>query len=104
MDFVIEMLRITQQTSAVAAKAYYSSSDYFSEGQELQGQWPGMGAKQLGLEGAVDQRDWDAICDNLHPQTGAQLAASSASRKSYRRRRSMSRMDWFSNAEHQQVG
>src|SRR5262249_35820341 len=31
------MLRITQQTSADAAKAYYTSADYYSEGQELIG-------------------------------------------------------------------
>ena len=69
------MLRIIQQTSAAAAKSYYSSADYFSEGQELQGQWMGKGAKQLGLKGTIDQKHWDALCDNLHPQTGEQLTA-----------------------------
>jgi conjugative relaxase-like TrwC/TraI family protein len=69
------MLRIRQNTHVVAAKGYYSSADYYSEGQELTGRWRGDGAQRLGLEGDVRQQDWDALCDNLHPKTGARLTA-----------------------------
>jgi len=72
---VESMLRIIQQMSSGAAKSYYSTADYFSQGQELQGQWLGKGAKALGLEGVIAQKQWDALCDNLHPQTGEQLTA-----------------------------
>jgi hypothetical protein len=47
------MLRIIQNQSAAGAKSYYSKADYYSEGQELEGQWRGEGAKRLGLAGVV---------------------------------------------------
>ncbi|MEZ6064128.1 MAG: hypothetical protein R3B90_00120 [Planctomycetaceae bacterium] len=43
------MLRIIQNTSPSGAKSYYSTADYYTEGQELAGQWKGEGAKRLGL-------------------------------------------------------
>lgn len=67
------MLRITQNVHASGAKSYYSTADYYSEGQELTGQWRGVAARRLGLEGNVRQADWDALCDNRHPQTGKRL-------------------------------
>ena len=38
------MLRIIQNTSAAGAKSYYSTADYYTEGQELEGHWRGEGA------------------------------------------------------------
>ena len=67
------MLRIRQNTHVLGAKGYYSSADYYSEGQELTGRWRGLAAQRLGLEGEVKQPDWDALCDNLHPKTGKRL-------------------------------
>jgi len=67
------MLRIRQNKHVAAAKNYYSAADYYSEGQELTGRWRGEGAKRLGLSGDVMQAQWDALCDNLHPQTGQRL-------------------------------
>ena len=67
------MLRITQNISAAGAQSYYSTADYYSEGQELVGQWRGDGAKRLGLSGNVQKEDWDRLCDNKHPATGAPL-------------------------------
>lgn len=69
------MLRITQNRHSSGAKSYYSTADYYSEGQELTGQWRGEGARLLGLQGEVKQGDWDALCDNRHPQTGDPLTA-----------------------------
>lgn len=67
------MLRITQNSHVSGAKSYYSTADYYSEGQELTGRWRGAAAQKLGLEGDVKQAEWNALCDNLHPQTGEQL-------------------------------
>jgi len=67
------MLRIIQNTSAAGAKSYYSTADYYTEGQELTGQWRGEGASRLGLFGDVQKQQWDALCDNQHPQTGQTL-------------------------------
>jgi conjugative relaxase-like TrwC/TraI family protein len=67
------MLRITQSTSAEASRSYYSTADYYQEGQELVGQWRGIGAGRLGLSGRIMQRDWDSLCDNRDPSTGTTL-------------------------------
>lgn len=67
------MLRIHANTSAAGAKNYYTSADYYSQGQELVGRWRGQGAEMLGLAGDVQQRDWDALCDNKNPETGKRL-------------------------------
>lgn len=69
------MLRITQQMSASAARSYYSTADYFTQGQELQGVWRGKAAEAMRLSGTVAQKDWDALCENIDPRTGKQLTA-----------------------------
>ena len=68
------MLRIIQNKAAGSAKSYYSHGDYLSEGQELAGRWGGKLADQLGLSGLVNKADFDALCDNLHPQTAKRLS------------------------------
>src|ERR1700675_2091420 len=67
------MIRITQQDSAKAAKSYYTTADYYSEGQEIVGLWGGKGASRLGLEGTVDKFSFERLCDNLDPRTGEPL-------------------------------
>ena len=67
------MIRITQQNNAAAARDYYSTADYYSEGQELVGSWGGKGAARLGLNGTVDKASFERLCDNLHPMTGESL-------------------------------
>jgi len=69
------MLRITQNRHPQSAKSYYSTADYFLEGQEIAGRWRGEAARRLGLSGEVKREDWEALCDNLHPRTGEQLTA-----------------------------
>lgn len=67
------MLRINQSTHAAAAQSYYSTADYYTEGQELTGRWCGEGARLLGLSGDVQQAEWNRLCDNLHPLSGERL-------------------------------
>lgn len=69
------MLRITQNSNAAGAKSYYSTSDYYSEGQDLIGVWRGKAAERLGLAGEVQHEQWDALCDNRDPATGRTLTA-----------------------------
>jgi conjugative relaxase-like TrwC/TraI family protein len=69
------MLRIIQSNSAAGAMSYYSTADYYSEGQELLGQWRGQGAERLGLAGGIDKAAWDALGDNRDPSTGLPLTA-----------------------------
>jgi hypothetical protein len=51
------MLRVIASRNA---KEYFTQSlkreDYYSEGQEISGDWQGSAAQKLGLSGAVTQR------------------------------------------------
>ncbi|HEX3600546.1 MAG TPA: MobF family relaxase [Lacipirellulaceae bacterium] len=67
------MLRINQNSHAAGAKSYYTTSDYYVDGQERAGVWRGEGAKKLGLSGEIQRADWDALCDGLDPKSGEKL-------------------------------
>lgn len=75
------MLRINQSSHAAAAKSYYSTADYYTEGQELVGIWRGEGSKRLGLAGEVRRGDWEALCDNRDPRTGEVLTSRQRSQR-----------------------
>jgi conjugative relaxase-like TrwC/TraI family protein len=64
-------------TSVAGAKSYYlegfSRQDYYTQDQEIVGQWGGKGAQMLGLTGTVNREAFCALCDNLHPATGERL-------------------------------
>ncbi len=72
------MLRITPSESAAGAKKYFGDnlkrSDYYIDGQEVAGRWHGKGAERLGVSGEVQDREYFALCDNLHPVSGEQLS------------------------------
>ncbi len=69
------MLRVTQQSSSDAAKAYYASAgaDYYMEGQEIIGRWGGDGAQILGLKGQVSGKAFNRLCENRDPGTDQAL-------------------------------
>src|ERR1700704_380283 len=67
------MLRITQNAHVNGAKSYYSTADYYTEGQELTGVWRGEGARRLDLSGPIKQEAWEALCDNRDPNTDLPL-------------------------------
>ena len=67
------MLRINQQDSSAGAQRYYSTADYYNEGQEIIGSWGGKAARLLGLEGMVDKHSFQRLCDNLDPRDGRPL-------------------------------
>jgi conjugative relaxase-like TrwC/TraI family protein len=68
------MLRVIASRNA---KEYFAESlkreDYYSEGQEVSGDWQGIGAAKLGLSGAVTQADFESLCDNQKPGTDERL-------------------------------
>lgn len=59
------------------AKEYFAQSlskeDYYSEGQEVCGEWHGIAAERLGLVGPVNQVAFDALCENRKPGTDERL-------------------------------
>ena len=61
------MLRVIASRSARAAKEYYGQSlkreDYYTEGQEITGEWQGVAAERLGLSGLVTQSAFEALCE-----------------------------------------
>jgi conjugative relaxase-like TrwC/TraI family protein len=71
------MLATKAQYRLRNAKEYFeehlSVGDYYTEGQQVLGQWYGHGAKKLGLLGVTRQDDFIRLCENLHPQTGERL-------------------------------
>jgi conjugative relaxase-like TrwC/TraI family protein len=71
------MLAAKAQYSLADAKRYFrehlSVGDYYTEGQQVRGQWFGKGAENLGLAGVTNMAEFVRLCENLHPQTGEQL-------------------------------
>ena len=61
-------MRVFHQKSAERGKEYYAASDYYDGGpDQLKGQWFGIGAELLGLNGDIDKTHFDRMVDNLHP-------------------------------------
>jgi len=71
------MLRVIGSCSAKTAKEYFKQSlsreDYYSEGQEICGDWQGIAAIKLGLSGPVTQEAFDSLCENKEPGTDERL-------------------------------
>src|SRR6185503_20793873 len=71
------MLAAKAQFSLNDARRYFkehlSVGDYYTEGQQVLGQWFGTGAEELGLTGATRMDEFVRLCENLHPQTGEKL-------------------------------
>jgi conjugative relaxase-like TrwC/TraI family protein len=68
------MLRVIASRNA---KEYFKQSlkreDYYSEGQEISGDWQGIGAQKLGLSGALTTAEFESLCDNQKPGTNERL-------------------------------
>ena len=56
---------------------HLKANDYYAEGEKVEGEWIGKGAKALGLDGAVEAEHFEALRNNLHPFTGERLTARS---------------------------
>jgi len=78
------MLRIICSEDAAQAKNYYTSNlkyeadpnklgKYYGQEQEVIGEWQGKAAEPLGLKGKVDQKSFEALCDNRRPDGSGKL-------------------------------
>src|SRR5580692_5193695 len=68
------MLRVIASRNA---KEYFKESlskeDYYTEGQEIRGEWQGIGAQKLGLSGPVNTEAFEALCENKKPGTDERM-------------------------------
>ena len=73
------MLSPKTQTNLKNAQSYFEEhlavGDYYSEGEQIVGEWIGLGAAALGLSAAVGKDEFLKLCENRHPQTGERLTA-----------------------------
>ncbi len=71
------MLSRKVQCNLANAKEYFEehlcTGDYYSEGEQITGQWCGIGADSLELSGKVKRDEFLSLCDNLDPNTGELL-------------------------------
>ncbi len=73
----VQMLRPKAQLNLQNAREYFREhlcvGDYYSEGQKIAGDWFGQAAYELGLSGSVTEKEFLALCEGCHPQTGEWL-------------------------------
>jgi conjugative relaxase-like TrwC/TraI family protein len=71
------MLSPKTQTNLKNAKSYFEEhlavGDYYSESEQVIGEWIGTGAALLELGEVVGQDEFLKLCENRHPQTGKRL-------------------------------
>ncbi|MCU1264931.1 MAG: conjugative relaxase domain protein [Acidobacteria bacterium] len=73
------MMTMSTALSAGQAKDYYQAEytstqeSYYTEDENVKGEWFGKQAEQWGLEGEVDQESFERLCEGQDPRTGLQL-------------------------------
>lgn len=73
------MVTISKPLSATQAAAYHAEEftnaeqSYYSQGQQVRGEWQGKLAAEWGLQGAVTEEAFSSLAAGEHPQTGEQL-------------------------------
>jgi len=73
------MLQISKALSASKLQDYHKreftspDQNYWSHGQQVQGQWQGQLAEKFGLSGAVGAEEFQRLSEGQHPYTAEQL-------------------------------
>lgn len=71
------MLSPKTQTNLKNAKSYFEEhlaiGDYYTEAEQVSGEWIGIGAEMLGLSGSVQRDEFVELCENAHPKNGKRL-------------------------------
>src|SRR5256884_3278352 len=73
------MLTISNPLSASQAQAYHAEEfsnareNYYSQGDQIRGEWHGRLAGQWGLRGEVREEHFQRLSEGQHPMTGEQL-------------------------------
>lgn len=81
------MLTISKPLSAGQARAYHAEEfgnareNYYTEGEQITGEWHGRLAEQWGLRGEVREEHFHRLSEGQHPITGEQLIRHQAARE-----------------------
>jgi conjugative relaxase-like TrwC/TraI family protein len=71
------MIQTKIQFNLANAKRYFrehlGAGDYYSQGRQVAGEWLGLGAEKLGLNGEVGESAFIALCEGKHPESGQRL-------------------------------
>ena len=71
------MIQTKIQFNLANAKRYFrehlGAGDYYSQGRKVAGEWLGIGAEKLGLQGRVGESAFLALCEGKHPESGQRL-------------------------------
>jgi conjugative relaxase-like TrwC/TraI family protein len=81
------MLTISNPLSASQARAYHAEEfgnareNYYTQSDEIRGEWHGKLAEQWGLRGNVSEEHFQRLAEGQHPITGEQLVRHKAARE-----------------------
>ncbi len=81
------MLTISNPLSASQAQAYHAEEfgnareNYYTQGDQIRGEWHGRLAEQWGLGGEVGEEHFQRLTEGQHPVTGEQLVRHKAARE-----------------------
>src|SRR5229473_960960 len=81
------MLTISNPLSASQAQAYHAEEfsnareNYYTQGDQIRGEWHGRLAEQWGLRGEVREEHFQRLSEGQHPMTGEQLIRHQAARE-----------------------
>ena len=86
------MLTISKPLSAGQAQSYHaeefsnSRENYYTEADQIRGEWHGRLAEEWGLRGEVREEHFQRLSEGQHPVTGEQLIRHQAAREYMSRR------------------
>src|SRR5229473_1224712 len=86
------MLTISKPLSAGQAQSYHAEEfsnareNYYTEADQIRGEWHGKLAEQWGLRGEVHEEHFQRLSEGQHPITGEQLIRHQAAREYMNRR------------------
>src|SRR5260370_15829936 len=81
------MLTISNPLSASRAQAYHAEEfgnareNYYTQGDQIRGEWHGKLAEQWELRGEVREEHFQRLTEGQHPTTGEQLICHNAARE-----------------------
>jgi len=81
------MLTISNPLSASQAQAYHAEEfanareNYYTQGDQIRGEWQGRLAEEWGLRGEVREEHFQRLSEGQHPMTGEQLVRHKAARE-----------------------